>query len=268
MTELEARIRDANWRQGNLVQEDWTKLLLDRCLDNQPTALKWAKRLVVINQDCDIVADEDREPYIELLVGSTVRTSRPDFQKGKNPRWLQLPYSGGVLEFSIHNRFRVAKGDFVEVRRDIDNPLDDSSKDYLRRWLGRRYLRSAFPDAFNARLNTSKTLISFEKSELAKKVSVILFATVEEELMAESVYPLKALIGISDDTSEDERDQIERRLTQALAVDGINLIDLRLATEDDITYRNLRSYRRLDLDHRSLPDQEQVELPPAGIDAM
>ncbi|MEI6386483.1 MAG: hypothetical protein WCQ50_07600 [Spirochaetota bacterium] len=53
-----------------------------------------------------------------------------------------------------------------------------------------------------------------------------------------------------------------------LSVTGISLVDLRLATEDEITYRDQRSYRRLDRDYLSLPGDEQVASPPAGIDAM
>jgi hypothetical protein len=222
----------------------------------------------VVRQDCDIVASEDREPYVELLMASTKATECPDYQKGKNPRWLHLPYDAGVLEFSIHNRFRVAKGDFAEAGRDADIPLDDSSRDHLRRWLGRRYLRSAFPDAFNERLSSAKAFARFEKGELAQKVSVILFHTVEDELADDVPYPLKAIVGISDGLSAEEQDKIERTIMHGLSVTGINLIDLRLATEDEITYRDLRSYRRLDRDYRSLPDHEKVASPPAGIDAM
>lgn len=53
-----------------------------------------------------------------------------------------------------------------------------------------------------------------------------------------------------------------------LSVSGITVVDLRLSTEDDITYRNLRRYRRLDLDFRSLPEEAGVAAPPDGIDAM
>jgi len=202
------------------------------------------------------------------LTASAIASASSDYLKGKNPRWLHLPYSGGVLEFSIHNRFRIAKDDFSEACRDIDHSLDGAAKDHLRRWVGRRYLRSAFPDAFNQRLDSSTGLAKFEKSQLAKNVSVILFCTVDDELDDDVPYPLKVLVGISDDISVEDREKLARAITNGLSVAGINLIDLRIATEDEITYRDLRSYRRLDRDYRSLPEQENVSSPPAGIDAM
>lgn len=50
MTEIEARLRDAKWRQADMVREDWTERLLARCLDNRPAASEGTQRLVIINQ--------------------------------------------------------------------------------------------------------------------------------------------------------------------------------------------------------------------------
>ncbi len=268
MTAIEERLRVAGWRQGDVVVQIWTDHLLDLCIDRRPVPADGSTRLVLISQDCDIVADEQREPYLELVMGSLTAEIRPDLAQGKNPRRLHLPCLGAQLDISIHDRFRIIKEGFGEATRDADSSLDVSSRDCLRRWLGRRYLRSAFPDAFNLRLGASKTFARFGKSELAKKVSVILFETVEEELPSDKSYPLNVLVGISDDVSLTERAELEAKLTSSLSVPGIEVVDLRLATEDDISYRYLRRYRRLDLDFRSLPEDEGVTAPPEGIDAV
>ena len=81
-------------------------------------------------------------------------------------------------------------------------------------------------------------------------------------------YPLNVLVGISDDVSINERAELEAKFMSSLSVPGIEVVDLRLATEDDISYRYLRRYRRLDLDFRSLPEDEGVTAPPEGIDAV
>lgn len=107
-----------------------------------------------------------------------------------------------------------------------------------------------------------------EKSPIANDVSVILVWTSDEELAEGFDYHAKVILGIKDGLSEERKEEIERAFESALSPPGIVLDDIRLSDEDDITYRNLRTYKRLEKDYRSLPDDGMAAVPTAEVDTL
>src|SRR5262249_47542853 len=79
-----------------------------------------------------------------------------NFTQTKNPRRLRLPYEvfGEKTWFELlaTQKLSVSKEALVGHAPDANVALDKNGKAVLRRWLGARYNRSAFPNEFEDRL--------------------------------------------------------------------------------------------------------------------
>jgi hypothetical protein len=269
-------IREADWRQGDIISVQATNGLLGAAIDQQPSAEQ--TRLVVLSQDCDLVADIGKEPFVELIGATLVGKPDPSRQNGRNPRSLDLLVAGAprtTLRFSIHDRFRVPKRALQAIRPAVDVVLADDERCTLRRWVARRYTRAAFPDALNRRLDSQrKALDRLFKSDGAKLVTAIFVATSEEELAVGMAYDLKVRITAAMpvwNNSDAQRllARFEQELSDVLSgCDGVALVEgIETMPEDDFTIGLLRVYKRLDVDYRSLPEDadaspsDQVDTP-------
>jgi hypothetical protein len=258
---------ESAWRQCDLLPAGYSQSLIEASVDLKPEFHPGKTVLYIISQDCDIVAFKGKEPYVDIVAGERIERAASEYQNTRNPRCLHLLTKIGVISFSIHDKFRIPKGSLAGVIKDEAMQLPPDQRDILKRWVGRRYLRAAFPDAFNKRL-TAGTLKELEKTPVADDISVILVWTTDEELPEGTDYHAKLIIGIIDGLSEDRKEEIEKAFETALSPAGIVIDDIRLSDEDDITYRNLRTYKRLEKDYRSLPEAGTAALPPASLDGL
>ncbi len=137
------------------------------------------------------------------------------------------------------------------------------------RWFLKRYTRPAFPDSFNGRLELKrKEQERLAKSELSKHVSIVLFDVSTDEYPPDRPYELQIIIGVSVGTTNEMQERMERAFEAAFSVDGIEIHDIAVRDEDDITLRILRSYKRWDQDFRSYPESTDAALPPAEVDVL
>src|SRR5690349_20762661 len=108
---------------------------------------------VLISQDCDIATLPDKEPEAECVLARPVATANPSFVSGKNPRVLHIQLAdGSFLEIDLRHRRSVAKERLLEAQPS-SLTLKTAGVRLLSKWLGKRYSRPAFPDAFNRRLD-------------------------------------------------------------------------------------------------------------------
>lgn len=108
---------------------------------------------VIASHDCDICAEDDVEPIVEILQGSLVRAQEGSLTLGKNPRRLHATiYIDGndpvSVEFDIRTRDSLTKPKFLSEAEKYSHQLDRTSLRVFQRWLAGRYGRSAFPNAF------------------------------------------------------------------------------------------------------------------------
>lgn len=197
---------------------------------------------VVVSQDCDIVGDIDAEPFLEFVIGKRIDKIDGNCEYGKNPRTLHLSHKDCDYLFSVHNRFFVKKDDinsFEFANEKIALTLDD--KKVMKRWLGRRYTRAAFPDEFNKRLKcgTSAKIVG---KEISANVSHVFFDVCDDELPDNQDYDLNVLIVVNNHLDQAKRDEIENKYFEAFSVKGINL-NLFVVNEDEVTLKDLKSYR-------------------------
>ena len=217
----------------------------------------------VITQDCDIVHQkQEEEPFVEFIIGNL--TQDKSCKNGKNPRKLHLENDEQLFEFNIHNRFFVKKVllsgfDFPDVLYKLTN----DNKKILKKWLGNRYTRAAFPDEFNKRLFNTRISKFIEKS-ISAKVSHIFFEVEDRELQNNEIYELNIMV-VVDTENNNEKEKIEDAYAEFFdAIEGINNT-LRVVTENEITLKDLRNYKRWDKDSISFSKQNQ-SFPVEAID--
>jgi hypothetical protein len=146
--------REAPWRQGHvLTDETVDRFALRDALAPEATVA------VVISHDCDLAASSDKEPEVELIVGRLIEKADGNFTHAKTPRVLHVEFAtaegGKFLELAATRKVRISKGDFADHEPRPEFKLGPAQQSILQRWLGARYRRAAFPDAFEKRLDKS-----------------------------------------------------------------------------------------------------------------
>jgi len=137
--------RHTTWRQGDIFT-------LAR--DERPPVIG-----IIASHDCDICANDDAEPYIEFLAIETVADISGQYSNAKHPRLLQCEahthdQQVHAIQMGIHDRQHVSKKLFFAVATPDARSLPKKDRVVFRQWLAARYNRSAFPNAFECRLNS------------------------------------------------------------------------------------------------------------------
>ena len=232
---------------------------------NLNVALSERSFCVVITQDCDIIhTPPEEEPFIEFIIGNL--SEDRSCKNGKNPRKLHLENNGQILEFIIHNRFFIKKESLAsfEFSDTLFEITADNTK-VLRKWLGNRYTRAAFPDEFNKRLKNAKVEKITEKG-ISSRVSHIFFEVEDRELLSEEIYQLNVMV-VVDNSDDVNKNDIEDAYFEVFEhIEGIET-NLRVVTEDEVTLKDLQNYKRWDKDSISFSKKNQ-SLPIEEIDKL
>ena len=200
------------------------------------------------------------------------------YRYGRNPRLLHLPTvdedgPGPGLHISVQDRFRVAKETLIGVAVDRELRLEPDDARLLSRWITKRYTRPTFPDAFNIRLDAvDSRLERLFKSQEGEVVTGVFLDVADDELVDEVPCEIAVRITARTDAWENEETPValsrfeERFSTIHDDCPGVIVADDDIQTlpEDDLTLADLRRFRRLDKDYRSLPERAGVEQPADG----
>jgi hypothetical protein len=277
LTDVAQQIREEGWTQGDLIQPEYAERLCDASVDHLDVDCSDSSDLTVITQDCDLIRDLDREPYVELLVlHKLVEEPAPPF-RGNSSRLLRL--RGGRqcwFEASIHERFRVRKQALVEVSPSSDFRLTPEERRHLKRWLGRRYTREPFPDRFETNLAaTSDPVKRLFKRQEAKLISA-LYIRIHDPNETQADYQISVILAVpsthlEDSEHRDQVDSFEECLIDVFSgrpgicfhCDDAGNEDVRTMSEEDLTMAELRVFQRYDIDYRSVDDD--TESPPIEV---
>jgi hypothetical protein len=117
-------------------------------------------------------------------------------------------------------------------------------------------------DAFNDRLKyRSIEMGNLWKSVDAEAVSGVYLLGAREELPEDQVYQITVILSFATNTSRDPvllemAQSVSRTLDTILSsCPGIEVVEVMVRPEQDITLGDLRNYQRLDLDYRSGSDR-------------
>ncbi|UIF88418.1 hypothetical protein [Cupriavidus sp. UYPR2.512] len=166
--------RDTKWRQGNVLP----LAAMEHFLLSYPGGAD-AHCVVVVSHDCDLANDNlTVEPDVEVIVGRIVQKVDGNFTWGKAPRTLHYAATRGGepvhIELVSTRKQSIAKSELARFEPDETFGLDGKSLAVLRSWLGSRYNRAAFPDAFVKRMASTKADSKLSKA-LEKSSELISF---------------------------------------------------------------------------------------------
>lgn len=125
---------------------------------------------IILPYSCAVVNGdfENKEPYIEVL-RCRETTLNKSYQWGRDPREIHLgleaPNMKGTLSAKIYDRFFIPHKLLLEFDPRLGYTLLDKDLNALKYWVAKRYIRQAFPDAFNRRINKVRNKL---KEKLAK----------------------------------------------------------------------------------------------------
>lgn len=252
------------WRQGSILPRE----LLDPEL--LPKGLDPQAKLVLISHSCDIVQPSyEAEPYVELLIAHPATAIDGLKTNGKNPRRLQFPISVGgpesVYEISIHDKIRINRRLLETGTPDASCRISPGNIRRLGTWAGKRYLRAAFPGAFDRRLKSAmKKLRSSLERHGEHVLGVFLYLNTDLELPETEEY--RIIVRVVAEKSAVEDDNEEQRLKTLVAemnvalgnCTGIDVLDLSFVSETEFTYEDLRNSSKWDFDYLSDAEAEDV----------
>jgi len=272
--------RDEPWRQGQILPVE----LARQCELVSSDDLE-SVAIVIISHDCDIAAEVEIEPNVEVIIGSFVSSISGNLTNAKNVRTLQIQYQSAagnrIVELRSAKRTKIAKERLQEFAPHEDFFMDALSKRTLQKWLSARYDRAAFPNDFEARLKSAKTAEAI--AEILKpsndSIRAIYFDLGKhsdvDHLPSDEPYELE--IYLLHVTEPDAREALEvannvrhkligcfkkKHCSADGRWRGIELVECIVVSDEAMTVRQSLTLRQWRLDHMSL--RENTNGPMAG----
>jgi len=267
-------IKELGWRQGSILPRTLVKDLLG---EHPETLDPEQEILVVVSHDCDVTnASFDSEPRVELLKATMLDASRRDgaLRYGKNPRKIQfkVQVAGdvGSAEANAYDRFFTPREILLDCAPDPKLSCTPLAIRQISDWLARRYVRVAFPDAFNNRIGRSEKPIRRALKSAGRYITAV-FVAMESwaELAEDEPYRIMITMTMKDDdfnnptkrrAAQGALDRLEEKLGTC---DGIEIIEASLANEQEVSLADRRLMHRFDFDDLSFRD-EGGDLAPRG----
>ena len=258
-------IANLGWRQGSFLGPKLVKLA---CEHAPSTALAdRADLFVVSSHDCDIVNFSlEKEPVVEVLGARRVDAGKIDGQKqsGRNPRTLQLLIDSStgrsVLSCTAHDRWAIPRG--LLLQEPPAGDLPPKQRRLVAEWLAKRYIRAAFPTAFDqrwrARAKAWQTLLK-KHSEWIQ--GVYLRISTLDELPEGTPYRCHIMLAVPHLKRgqsgwaqkhlelEQEVEAFWNQFEPAIVCDGVEPLGT-----DEITLADIEPYQRFDADWVSFED--------------
>jgi len=268
-------IEKHGWRQGAVLGP--TLLCATRERAPSDIAITEDNWLVVTSHDCDVVnARLDKEPTVELLRAEVV-PRKPDKQQvwGRNPREMELEVEDGtggavVLKVRVHERWTLPRE--VLSTEAPARLLGDKERRLIAEWLAKRYIRAAFPTAFDGRWRAKLR----DWTRLLEKHSrwlqgVYLRLSTLQELAEQIPYKVHLIVAAPAAVTKElgwvaKRDELEREIEGFWKqfAPGIEFVGVDVLGTDQLTLADIESYQRFDADWVSFADDSG--LTPAAAD--
>lgn len=267
--------RSTPWRQGHVLPPEALHVLgLVRAGDDPTTVVA-----VVISHDCDLANDDmESEPHAEIIVGRLIEAVNGNNTHAKVPRKLHISYASPngprAVELIATQKQLCAKEQLANFAP-LPWSLSDAEASTLQRWLGARYRRAAFPDAFEGILKHKKNKLHEAMAKILEPLGHAIPAVFFDVREAAGFYTLGIILLY--DTSEDP-DAAEALATQAadaiteaftsklfdekMGWQGIELAYCEPMSDEAMTYRQsilLKQWRYEYLSLRNDPQQPMTE---------
>ena len=255
-----SEIAASGWTQGSYIDSSSASSL---GLDVAELA-GW----LLVSHPCDIVARSlENEPFVDLIPVREIESIDGTYAFGGNPRKLQLALGAISIEVDLVGR--------QSVRRDLlaliepAEKLDRKNARTLALWLGGRYSRPFFPDAFNERRRSSSKKVNSILKRVGQHLSGIYVDMSDEELPAGKAYDVTLLFTVTSEVAADPSSwaEVNSAADEIVALwngeEGLAVDEYFVESEDNVPISSLRVYVRLDFDSFTIRGDEVGDQPLA-----
>ena len=266
------------WGQGAVLGP----ALMNAARERAPSGLTIADSdwLIVTSHDCDVVNDRlEKEPTVEVLRAEVVSRTSPDKQQvwGRNPRNMQLEVqdqrgAAVVLSLKVHERWTLDR-DFLSSEPPA-HVIGTKERRLIAEWLAKRYIRAAFPTAFDCRWRTKMRAWTDILEKHSRWIQgVYLRLSTMRELAEADPYKVHIIVAAPAEVKKDVawsamRDAIDRdvetfwsQFTPSIECVGVDVLGT-----DQLTLAEIEPYQRFDADWVSFADDSPAT--PAVADMM
>lgn len=258
-------IAKLGWRQGAILDAK----LAESARKHAPTTVTMVDGdwLIVTSHDCDVVNFSlAKEPVVEVVRASVLAAKKVDKQQssGRNPRTMQLAVEDGddsvVLSLSVHDRWFIPR-DVLPQERPARH-LPDKERRLIAEWLAKRYIRAAFPTAFDLRWRAKlKDWQKLLKANSEWIQGIYLRLSTLDELPDATAYKCHLLVAVPEAKRTDiawpkKRDELEKAIESFWNQfkPGIECAGVEPLGTDEITLADIEPYQRFDADWVSFDD--------------
>lgn len=253
-SELRAQIGSMGWRQGAVLPADKSIFQAVRMapfaqFDSLPESRFW---LILASQDCDVVCNSLAvEPAVEVLVAFPIAREEERHRQLRHPRELHLTLEGPdgarqPVSLHIRNRGMLDRRLLTKHRPHVDLRIPSSVIDQVSAFLGKRYERVAYPDAFEERFDRGKkALIAVFEKYAGDLQDILLVVRPFEEVGQHGSYTLTVYAVVHDHVADGPspayntlKQEIAAAIRKPLRkLDGIDLEKVTVCGRDEITLR-------------------------------
>lgn len=259
-------IEQHGWRQGAVLGAN----LAAKARELAPSGIVCTESdwLIVTSHDCDVVNGKlEKEPTVEVLRAAIVQQKKPDKQQvwGRNPREMQLAVDDGVggsvvLSMKVHERWSIPRD--LLVSEAPHGVLHDKPRRLIAEWLAKRYIRAAFPTAFDARWRSKmKDWTGLLEKESRWVQGIYLRLSTQTELDDDTPYKVHLIVAAPAASTKDaawakkklELESVVETFWQQFKP-GIECVGVEVIPTSKLTLAEIEPYQRFDADWVSFAD--------------
>jgi hypothetical protein len=225
---------------------------------------------ILVSHDCDIVnGNLTKEPFADWIIARCIEKPGGVYLYGQNSRKLHFEHNGSFYEVSACERLSTPRELLEKVSAEPSQALTGPLIKLVAEWVSKRYIRPAYPDAFNERIKKAKKQLTraLEKDhdhELFRSI-LIKIEPRDKELLADQTYSVfiagvmrEADYGDAQKRERGQRiiDELEHNLADC---EGIEVQECRLRSDEEVRLSWLDYYVPWDFDYLTVQDQEDTE---------
>lgn len=273
-------IEKRGWQQGSILSKEFVYQLYKDCeipsvrllkSNSRLLFFKWHQRRlakrqffhlseewVLVSQHCDVVQTSfEKEPWVELIRMIPVG-KLGNFQNFRSAR--QLEFIDGEVAYQLDIKDRCFVSRKLLCSWNPEKQLSPESIGRIRLWISNRYVRAAFPNAFNLRLAESqkKLFKKLKKNKDQTHIDSVYVLVSDDEKFQGEEYKIKiACIVSAKHFGEVEyrakSQKVADMIEASFAIEGsVDVLQCDLLPTSQFTLEQLNCYKRWDFDEISL----------------
>jgi hypothetical protein len=260
------KIKENGWRQGAVcpfqtLSESSESGDSCKALPQSDGALA-----ILVSHECDIVnGDLTKEPLADWLIARRVQTLDGSCLYGKNSRKLHFEHEEVFYEVLAHERSSTSRKLLEKISAEPWRALSYLLTKQVAELLSKRYIRPAYPDAFNERITEAR-----KQAKKALKKDHELFRLIlikvhpNQELPADQTYSV-SVVGVMRGADHRNSEKLEQGASAIAELElllaeckGIKVEECSLRTDEEVRLSWLDYYVPWDFDYLTFQDLEDT----------